>query len=420
MAKKKQDEIENEIDLDDDGIEVTVFELPDSLKEKRTVYPTLYRNIDTNIGFNTYNEKTAELIRTNRGLLSGSTLALTGVSGAGKSTLANQILANMMRPFIMKKDERVKLYIFDTENGVSRERWKNITNFVDEEIDRHVIFMGDISIDSLNEVTGEIIKGKKDMKKDKVVNYYGQEVEIYPPTFILVDAISEMVPREFAKEGSEDSNMMSATSARKMMSYMQRYKPHYVNYNINMVAIAHFADKINFSGNMATANPVREWKAIANNKKINGGKPLQYATDVGIVLDRIIHPNKASLEKNNLSYLDANDTLSCALYKNRQGVEGTPIYLVRDGSGFNPVKSFVFECAQYDVIKSVGAYKSVEGYESKFRGAEIMNLFREEPTFRKCLFTGYDNVKKYVFEANKKSDEDRRKILDELSLLFED
>ena len=80
----------------------------------------------------------------------------------------------------------------------------------------------------------------------------------------------------------------------------------------------------------------------------------------------------------------------------------------------------MFECAQYDVIKSVGAYKSVEGYESKFRGAEIMNLFREEPTFRKCLFTGYDNVKKYVFEANKKSDEDRRKILDELSLLFED
>lgn len=82
----------------------------------------------------------------------------------------------------------------------------------------------------------------------------------------------------------------------------------------------------------------------------------------------------------------------------------------------------MFECAQYDVIKSVGAYKSVEGYESKFRGAEIMNLFREEPTFRKCLFTGYDNVKKYVFflKQIKNQMKIEEKFLDKLSLLFED
>ena len=59
--------------------------------ENRTVYPTGFRNIDTDLGFKIYDENTDELIRTNRGVLSGSFVTFIGNPHTGKSTLLWQI-----------------------------------------------------------------------------------------------------------------------------------------------------------------------------------------------------------------------------------------------------------------------------------------------------------------------------------------
>ena len=112
MAKKKEEIVEEK------EAEVTTennFELSPELLEKRVMYNMGFRNIDTNTAFNEYTEDTAELIKTNRGFLSGSVITFIGGSGTGKSTLINETIANAMRPFIVKGDTRVKWHVIDIE-----------------------------------------------------------------------------------------------------------------------------------------------------------------------------------------------------------------------------------------------------------------------------------------------------------------
>lgn len=104
MAKKS--DVTEEIIISDDKLVV----------ENRTIYPTGFRNIDTNIANRVFDEVTDEVIQTNRGVLSGSMITFIGNSHTGKSTLLFQILGNMIRPFVRSKDTRVKVHIFDIEN----------------------------------------------------------------------------------------------------------------------------------------------------------------------------------------------------------------------------------------------------------------------------------------------------------------
>ena len=80
----------------------------DNEHELRTILPTGFRNIDTSLGYRVYDEKTDELIQTNRGVLSGSKVTLIGKSHTGKSTLGMKIIANMARPWILQGDKRWK------------------------------------------------------------------------------------------------------------------------------------------------------------------------------------------------------------------------------------------------------------------------------------------------------------------------
>ena len=68
MAKKS--DVTEEIIISDDKLVV----------ENRTIYPTGFRNIDTNIANRVFDEVTDEVIQTNRGVLSGSMITFIGNS----------------------------------------------------------------------------------------------------------------------------------------------------------------------------------------------------------------------------------------------------------------------------------------------------------------------------------------------------
>ena len=200
MAKKKE-EILDDITTDDNNIDELVI-------ENRTVYPTGFRNIDTNIANRVFDENTDMVIQTNRGVLSGSMITLIGNSHTGKSTLLFQILGNMIRPFVKAKDTRVKVHIFDVENGVNMNRLKFLTNFIDTEIASHFIQKIDLAIEDLKNLVTNEIETKKKLKPDVITGTQGHKTEVYYPTFIVVDAISEMLPRESLDITNEDSNTM--------------------------------------------------------------------------------------------------------------------------------------------------------------------------------------------------------------------
>lgn len=409
MAKKKE-KIEEEV----------IEEREDELViENRTIYPTGFRNIDTNIANRVFDEVTDEIKQTNRGVLSGSMITFIGNSHTGKSTLLFQILGNMIRPFVKAGDRRVKVHIFDVENGVNMNRLKFLTNFRDAEMATHFIQEVDLAIEDLKNLVTKIIETKKKQIPDKMVGSQGHSTSVYYPTFIVIDAMSEMIPEESLDITKNDTNTMYMRQSLELDKFFKRYKSYFVKYNINLLVVAHISKKIEI-GAMPGQSPAREWRGLPANMKINGGKILQYNTDIGIYLAKIEAVDTTAIEKKGGTYLKADSIIETRLFKNRQGMDNTTFYLVQDAEvAFNPLKSFLYECAQLKILEAAGSVRKLEGYGT-VRSQDIIDKFLNEPEFRKTLYLNYDKYKENILNSSKRTAEERSKVDALIDLMYEE
>lgn len=407
----------------DEIIEVDDVETNEDLYEPREIYPTGFRNIDTNIGARIYEKSTDKLLQVNRGIMSGSWITYTGVSHSGKSTLCLQHVASCMRKYVQEDnfDSRVKLHIFDVENGVSRSRFIQLTGFSNLQIVRHVEWEEDCTIEGLQDLINNVIKEKqeKSYKKIKRIGVQGYEVEMYPPTFIIVDAISELVSRDVIDVDNDATNTMYMRQNLMLDQFVKKTKLKFAKYNINIFTVAHIAKKIDVGGN-PMAKPIKEWKGMPNDTKINGGKALQYATDIGFYIARIEASDSIAAERKGARILNASSIMEAKIFKNRQGLDNTSFYLVFDQKGmFDPLASFIYECQQFKVIESAGAVKKIKGTEFSCRSQDLIQKILTEPEFRTALFDKYDELKNDALESLHSTEEELQRqndILDIMSL----
>ena len=414
MAKKKEKEISEDELLDE---ELSDFEESNEDIEERTIYSLGFRNINTVIGFIECDEETGNIIRTNRGMLSGSLVSYIGYSGTGKTTLACENMCNAARPFIVAKDETVKIHIVTNEKGITRSRFKTLSNFVDEEIKRHVIFHAESSIEFLNKLTKTIIDEKKKVKKIKATSYTGKQIELYPPTFLFIDAWSELLPENLTEEEKADQKMMYFTQARLLDQYMKKFKNQFAPYNINVFAIAHMSKRHNLDNPMVRLS--KEFKAIPADVKINGGKNFLFHTDVGIFIHKIVADSAASMEKKSLKYLNGTSVMLAKLWKNRQNIDNVSFTLVSDVNGFNPLKSFIYNCADLKILTSSGPNKKIRNSNLSCRSDMIFDTFIENKEFRDKLYEEFDKEFEYIFTAGRIGREERKRNINILNMLDE-
>lgn len=420
---KKEDKIK-----DDDVSKVIIDELTEEERSKilepREVYPTGFRNLDTLIGYRVYD--TDGSVRTlNRGVLSGSWIVLTGVPHSGKSTLGLQIIASMMKKFINPNnpDDRVALHIIDVESGVNNERLKLLTGLSDRQIYKHVNWVEDATLQGFEKLVANIVQEKSDKayKPDKRVGSQGYMIDIYPPTFIFVDAISELVSNAIVDPGldPEKIKMVHMNQGMLMDLFVKRFKHAFVKYNINILTISHLSDKIDMNA-MPGARPAREYLGLDSGKKINGGKALQYATDIGININKIIAKDAKSVEAKGGKNLDASSISQATLFKNRQGLAGKPFFLVYDSKGkFDQLGSFLYECQQNKVIVSAGAIKKIDGTEYSCRSGDVADKFIQDEGFRTALLNRYDLEYEEQLDSVKNTEEERQRTNDILDLLMD-
>ncbi len=388
--------------------------------ENRTVYPTGFRNIDTDLGFKIYDENTDELIRTNRGVLSGSFVTFIGNPHTGKSTLLWQMLGNILRPFVQKGDARVKAHIMDIESGANISRIKFLTNLLDNDIKRHMIWNVDKTTDRLTEIIKEDIATKKKLQPDKVMGSEGIMADVYYPTFIVVDALSELIPRKMQESKEELGPTMYLHMYGEFDKMFKKYKLYFAKYNINLLAVMHTSKNPNIGG-PSYMQPVKEWKGLPNDLKITGSKIAQYSTDIGIYLHKNAMISRENIDKNGGSFLQAENIVEARIYKNRQGMDNITFYLVHDYEmGFNPLKSFLYECVKTDVIKAAGSVRKIVGYPNNIRSQDIIPKFLNDEEVRKAIMIGYDDVKKNILESAKRTKAQRDSINNTLSLLYEE
>ena len=183
-----------------DKKKISISDLKNSKDEKRIMLSTGFRNIDTTLGYRVYDEHTNELIRTNRGILSGSKVTLTGVSHSGKSTLAIEMAGSMIRPWVLKGDTRAKIYVFDTEVGVNRERFKRLTKYTLDQINDHVEFEEELTVEAIKKCILGIVKenDNKEYRLDQMENHSGRQVLMHAPSIIIIDSITNLITDKVA------------------------------------------------------------------------------------------------------------------------------------------------------------------------------------------------------------------------------
>lgn len=389
--------------------------------ETRTTYSTNFRNINNNIGFNVYSDK-GDLIQTNKGILSGSKVLFIGEPHTGKSTLCYNIVANSTRKLI-EEGEDVRIFLIDTETGTNKNRFRHICNLSDSQIDKHVWFEDDVSLENLCSVIDEEIKRKreKDYKKYKTKNTSGEEVEMYLPTYIVVDSFAEIISRDLMEIGAKDPKNFSMRVGNDRKVFFMKYNPYFKQYNINLFMVTHIADNIQMSA-LPGSQPSRKYGGMSGTKKILGGKNMEYQTDIIIYLEKYVVYNDKSAENKRLDWMESSHIVSALLLKNRQAKPNINFYLVLDSEmGFNPMKSLIYECLELDIIKSAGAYKSLNGFEKKFRASEILDLYyNNTDDFRKLLHKEYDEYKKDILDSMKRNEETIQRTNSILKFIDED
>ena len=396
----------------------------ETISEKREVYPTGFRNLDTMIGYRVY-DLDGSVRQLNRGVLSGSLILITGVTHSGKSTLGLQIIGNMMRKFINPKnpDNRVKLHIMDVESGVNNARMVSLFGWSDRQIVDHVRWEHSNSVEGLERLVASIIQEKSDKayKPDRRVGSQGYMVDIYPPTFIFVDAISELVSEEVIDPNLDGDKVKMVAMRQGMLLdiFMKRFRHKFAEFNINIIAIAHESNKIDMGG-MPGARPAREYIGMAADKKVNGGKALQYGSDIAIRIDKIIAKDEKSVEAKGGKNLEASSISQATLFKNRQGLTGKSFFLIFDKKGrFDPLAGFLYECQQDKIIVSAGAVKKIDGTDLSCRSTEVVQRFTSDEIFRKTLFDKYDEFCSDQLDNVKNTLEERQKTDSLLDLLID-
>ena len=390
-------------------------------KEHREMYRSSFRNIDTDLGFYNYSDK-GELLAKNLGFISGSKVLFTGESYSGKSTLCCNIVSDLMRPFV-KNGDPIILHIVDTERGVNQSRFRHLSKFTDQQLNDYVVFHDDISLDNLKAIIDYDITMKRDKNyvKRKTKNTFGEEVEIYYPTFIIVDAMSEMVSRDALEIGAKDHKAFSAKKGLDMHIFWQKYTSYFAQYNINIFMTAHIADDIQMNA-MPRFTPSRKFtgRGMAADKKVSGGKNLTFQSDIQMHLNKFIVYSEKHAEGKSLDWLESAHIVEASFQKTRQNKPNIPFTLVLDGEfGYNPMKSFLCECVMTGVIETVGGFRQLEGWDKKFRASELLDLFQTEPKFRELLYKKYEESKKDILESMKRDEEQLKRVNDILDFMYE-
>ena len=121
-----------------------------------------------------------------------------------------------------------------------------------------------------------------------------------------------------------------------------------------------------------------------------------------------------------LSFLDSNYSISCILFKSRQGLDALEFNLVASlQNEFNALASFIYECQALKIIESAGSVKKIQGLDNNVKTQDLIDKFKEDVDVRNALFKAYDEYRKNTLDSTRKTQEQRDEIAKEQDLLME-
>lgn len=200
------------------------------------------------------------------------------------TTLAVQMAANIIRPY-----ERGLVMHYDFEQRFDISRAENITRlpiWEFEEGGRYILQQGEMSLEDAQEAIVKLYAAKIQSREELLVgtgkvDEFGKEIRILPPTVVIFDSVSNIIPDGFSVNNAKDmaeveklrGNMAGARDAKTIRGFLRDISPLLKGGNIIIYAINHINSNVQIS---MFSGPQKQMNFLKPDESIPGGKALFY------------------------------------------------------------------------------------------------------------------------------------------------
>ena len=308
----------------------------------------------------------------------GESVAIVGKSGSGKTTLADQIGANIIRPF---KDGL--LIHVDSEKTMLKQRLCDITGLSPND-NRLILRKSKTSIEDTFELIDQICQAKAarpDIYKYEVPSLIpGKVSKVYVPTVIVIDSIYTFSSRE-RKETELEGNMASNREAKEIAQFYSKCLNNMSEYNVTIIAINHIKTKLEanpFSHTASQLVMIKQGETIPR-----GDAPIYLSQNVFRCTITKPSENTYTVEKDGFSGYK----VQVQIAKTKTAFIGTTVNLVLNSKfGFDPIYTLFEFAKDGGLIGGRNPYLYFVGYENdKFNRLEFRKKYIEDKTFRNLV-----------------------------------
>ena len=358
------------------GLAMSSEAVPDIL------YPTGFPTIDYLNGYiaQQLNTDTGQLEDYyNLGITDGSYMCLCANTSVGKSTFANQLIANIARPY-----PQATIMVDDIESGMTDVRRRHLAKFSKTEFDRrYIIRNAGITIENIY----KRIKTISDIKtKEHAEDYFydtgrrdldGNPIIKLQPTLYLIDSIAALMPEDMVDEDELEGKSYGAHVAATMGQLMQAMLQLLKAANIIVIGINHFSTDVQMTRFPKPPDP--PWLKVG--ERIPKGKKST------LLANNIYRMDIAQKLKIDELYKVEGSTVRFSLVKSRSSGIKRPIPMVYDFvNGFDPWLSMLEYLRDNKLLYGAGQSLSFDTeHVFKFSFGTFKDKINNDPEFRKAF-----------------------------------
>lgn len=315
------------------------------------------------------------------GVIGGTVITIIGETGSGKSTFAQQLAAEIIRPF-----ENGVVDIVDAEKTVLFQRVLEVTKISPND-KRVILSKRKTAIEDVLDRIDSLCTLKERNKKELMYEITdrtldGKPRKVYVPSVIIIDSLPSFNSRDMNIKDL-GNNMDGAKGAKDVTRFFQNTLDRLWHYNITIICVNHIRPALNAD---PYSQPPRGLYMLNNKTEmLPRGSICQYYSHTFFRL-KTIKSNAYTMEDNGFTGFKC----IIQLAKSKTNVVGTsfPIAFI-SGVGFDPIYTLYEYAADLKLIQGRNPYLYLTGMEDcKFNRKDFRNKMISDREFSSRFIEG--------------------------------
>lgn len=343
-------------------------------------YPTGFHILDHRNGYwlESYNQSNEVIGRyKSLGIVAGSINTVIGKSGVAKTTGVVQWAEHIIRPF-----PNAMIAHYDAENAYSYTRIHQITGRPIHELRTNYLLKKDMTSiediqESIMDIYEEKISNPKKYKyKSGVMDEFGEEIELYEPTVIIIDSLPSLSLRESKEAREMETQSYGARKARAFSEFCSKLTPLCKQANIIMFFINHIKVKMSMS---FVPQQAQQMYLKQDETLPLGEAPIYYANNIF----RFISSTKFKKDKDGFDGF----LVKVELIKSRTNKAGQVAELVYDQArGFDNARTLLHFAESMKQVTGRNPYRHFLNHSDvKFNSLKFSKQYNENKDLRMAL-----------------------------------